>query len=247
MLRRCTLTAALAALLSTAALAADLPVLKAPVYTGYPSSRGCYAGLGAAAEVAKASVTGIDTGASLYTAGAAIDVAVGCAFLIGGTWAAVEVDATYMNLGGNTVCAVTNCAIGSTWGFSQGVLFGFPWTDVMGYLPSFGGLFGGSASVPLPPGITSTSSRPYIGAWLHENDVSASFGLMNARAWQLTPSIGLGAIHNIACGTCVTKNLVLDTRVEYEFNDSSFAFGPAGAGVTATRGSAVITKAIFKY
>ena len=235
------------ALVASGAGAADLPlpILKAPAQVGYPTGRGCYAGLGAAAEVAKASVNSVDTGGtSLYGAGAAIDVAFGCSFSIIGTWAAIEGDASYTNLGGTQLCAAgVACTIGKTWGFSQGVLVGFPWTNIMGYLPGLGSWFG-SGPPALPGGVTATSSKPYIGAWLHEDDVSASINLTAGRAWQLTPSIGIGAINWIACDTCTAKGLVLDTRIEYEFNNSSFGVGLGGA---ATRGSAVITKAIFKY
>ena len=72
-------------------------------------------------------------------------------------------------------------------------------------------------------------------------------GLANGRAWQLTPSIGIGAINWIACATCTAGGLVLDTRIEYEFNNSSIGVGGGGLLGGASKGSAVITKAIFKY
>ena len=222
----------LALLASTSiASAADLPLLKAAPAAGYPSGRGCYAGLGAAAEVSRATTNAgvIDT-TGLYAADAAIDVAFGCQFNMIGTWAALEADITKTNIG--------------TWGFSQGVLVGFPWTNVINFLPNISSWFGGNPSVPLPGGVTSTTSKPYLGAWLHEDDDSVLVGLGRGRAWLITPSIGLGAIHNVDCPACTTGRLVLDTRLEVEFNDSSLHIGPA---LPLDKTTTLLTKAIFKY
>jgi hypothetical protein len=43
-----------------------------------------------------------------------------------------------------------------------------------------------------------------------------------------------------------TNGLVVDIRVEYEFANSSFGFGPTG-GLAANKGATVLGHVIFKY
>jgi hypothetical protein len=59
-------------------------------------------------------------------------------------------------------------------------------------------------------------------------------------SWQLTPAIGVGMINQW------TGGLVVDTRVEYEFPNSSFTFGPFGA-LAANKGATVLGHVVFKY
>jgi len=157
----------------------------------------------------------------------------------GANWMALELGVNYTNLGATQTCAPgVACSIGASWGFEEGVLFGFPVTTVLALLPNLGNIF--PALPPLPNGVTATGSHPYIGAFLHQDDDSAAVGAARGQAWQLTPAVGVGMINQW------TNGLVVDTRVEYEFANSSFSFGPAG-GLAANKGATVLGHVIFKY
>ena len=233
--------AAALGLLAGPAYAADMPT-KAPPF-GYPAvtSSGPYFGLGGEAEVANSSVASSAFGSSLYSAGAALEAVVGYQFRFRGDWVALEAGATYTNLGNTATCAPgVTCGVGSTWGFNQGILVGFPWTYVFSYLPNLTAIFGTSPAVPLPAGVAPTSGAPYVSLMVHEKDVSAAIAGNAGSAWQVSPAIGLGTVNFLPNG------LVLDTRVEYSFANSSFAFGPNAAAI-ANKGSSVMAHAIFKF
>ena len=221
--------------------AQTLPTKAAPL--GYPAvtGSGFYFGLGAEAEVANSSVASSTFGSSLYSAGASIEMVTGYQFKFRGDWVALEAGATYTNLGNTATCAPgVSCGVGSTWGFNQGVLVGFPWTYVFSYLPNLTAIFGTSPAVPLPAGVAPTSGAPYVSLMVHEKDVSASIAGNAGSAWQVSPAIGLGTINFLPNG------LVLDTRLEYSFANSSFSFGPNAASV-ANKGSSMMAHAIFKF
>lgn len=233
---------ALAALYPLTTQAADLPLLKAaPGAIGYPSAAGWYGGIGGEATVANSSVAGT----SLYSAGASFLAVGGYQFRVAGTWAAVEVSAGYQNLGGSQVCSTLpgTCSIGSNWSFSEGIIFGFPWTQVFSYLPALSSIFGTNPVLPLPTGVTPTSSLPYVGGFLDEAQSNATLAALTGNstgsAWQLTPAIAIGTLNALPNG------VVLDTRLKYEFANSSFAVNPGG--ITANRGSALKAQALFKF
>jgi hypothetical protein len=230
------------ALVSGAAHAADM-ALKAPLLVGYPyAGSGFYVGIGAQAEVASATVSSIDVGTSLYSAGAALTGTVGYQGTFGrsANWYAVENIVSWTNIGGTVTCATTNCSIGSTFGVEQRFKFGFPIATVLSFLPNWQGIF--PSLPPLPNGIVSTSSHPYISAGLHEDDVSASLGLMTGRAWQVTPAIGMGMINQW------TNGLVVDVGAEYSFKNTAFNLGGPQVGIgAANQGSAFRTYVSFLY
>jgi len=241
MLRSCLLVSTALALSLTAVVAADLPV-KAPVYTGYPTGSGWYGGIGAEAVVSNASIAG--TG--LYDAGASILIAGGYQFRIGGNWAAIEASAAYQNVTGSTVCLAGSaaCSITSNWSLSQGVIFGFPWTQAFAYLPALSALFGTNPNVPLPAGVVPTSSVPYAGVFLDEaqsNAVLAALtGVGTGNQWQLTPALALGMKNWLPNG------VVADTRLKYEFANSSYNLSGPNGGV-ANRGSSLRASITFLY
>lgn len=220
---------------------APAPVYKAPSYAGYPTGSGFYGGIGAEADVANSSVAGT----SLYSAGAAVDLVVGYQFRLGGNWAAIEAGVTYSGLSGSQVCSIgtATCSIASNWAFSQGVLFGFPWTNVLAYLPNLTAIFG-TSPLPAPAGAPAPTgpALPYIGLFVDEAQSSATIasltGGASGTAWQLTPALALGTINMLPNG------VVGDYRLKYEFANSSFNL--AGGGV-ATRGSALTAQALFKF
>jgi hypothetical protein len=240
-----TLVAAALLALAGNAWASDLPIpKKAPAWVGYPYTQsGVYVGLGALGEVASAKITGADIGTSLYSAGAALSGTIGYqGQLFGGSnWWAAENIVSWTNIGGTVTCAVgVPCSIGSQFGVEQRLLFGFPIMAMLSVLPNWGSLF--PALPPLPNGVVSTSSHPYVMAGLHEDDVSAAFGLMTGRAWQITPAVGVGMLNQW------TNGLVIDTWVEHSFGNTSFGLGPSGLGLaSANQGSKTIAGVTVKY
>lgn len=236
--------AALLIALAGNAWAADqnLPINKAPA--GYPyNSSGWYVGLGALAEVARANIDSIDTGpTSLYSAGAALTGTVGWQGRLGssGNWWAAENIVSWTNIGGTVTCtAGVPCSVNSTFGVEQRVMFGFPVTQILSFLPNWGSVF--PALPPLPNGVVTTSSHPYLMASVHEDDVSGSFGLMTGRAWQIRPGIGMGMINQW------TNGFVVDVWAEYLFRNSAFTLGPTAGIAQANEGSKALTGVSFKY
>jgi hypothetical protein len=229
------------ALLSGAAHAADM-ALKTP-FMGYPyGGSGFYVGIGTQGEVASANVSGSSAGTNLYSAGAALTGTIGYQGTFGrsANWYAVENVIAWTNVGGTVTCAATNCSIGSTFGVEQRVKFGFPISTVLALLPNWGNLF--PALPPLPNGVVSTSSHPYLMVGLHEDDVSASLGLMTGRAWQVTPAVGMGMINQW------TNGLVVDTGAEFSFKNTSFNLGTPQVGIgSANQGSAARAYVSFLY
>jgi len=65
---------------------------------------------------------------------------------------------------------------------------------------------------------------------VHEDDVSASFGLATGTAWQVQPSAGLGVM------TQWTAGLVADVHAECTFANTGFNLGLNGV----TNGSATL-------
>lgn len=219
-MKRLLLIAALAAsALLSPALAADLPI-KAPkiLAAGYPyQGSGFYAGIGAVGAVLSADVGANTGGSSIFSAGAAIDLTAGYQFTTGTNWYAFEASAQYTNMGGSVACGVNACSVSSKWGFEQRGLIGFPIQQVLSVLPNFGTLFPGLP--PLPNGVTTTSSHPYVFVGIREDDRSAMFALAQAQVWTIQPVVGMGLRSQW------TNGLVADTSVGCTFADTGLQLG----------------------
>jgi hypothetical protein len=197
------LIAAAIAVLSFPAFAADIPVKAPPVVSiGYPYAQsGIYFGVGASASAASATVA--NTG--VFSAGAGLDGVVGYQWKGGLDFVAVEVIATYQNLGNAQACAiaggVTSCSLSSEFEIDPRVKFGFPINTVLALLPNLAQYFPGLPQ--LPAGVNATNEHPYVFVGVPLHDVSANFGLMTGKEWTVQPEIGLGILSQWQSGLAV--------------------------------------------
>jgi len=246
MLRRSFFTAAFAALLSTTALAADLPVLKKAVAPGYPyNGSGLIFGIGTELGVTNASIADPNAGTSLYAAGADLNINFGWQGTIfgGSNWFVTDVKLAYQNLGGTQLCGINGatCGVSSRFDVEERLLVGFPIMAILSVLPSWGNLF---PTLPTPPpGTITTNSHPYLGFGLHESPINArvsdpALGTMSTMSWQIQPAVIIGMKNPW------TSGLVVNTWAEYSFANTSFALG---GGAVANQGSAARVGVSFEY
>lgn len=206
-LRTMIFAAATLALAAAPAAAADMATKAAPV-VGYPyEASGFYfgvgtLGLGSASSVAATNSTSL---------GAAINGVVGYQWKGGLDFVALEGDFYYTNLGSATSCAATPCAVSSQFGMEQRLKVGFPVTALSALLPNLGTIF-----PTFTPPTGTTNQHPYLMAAIHEDDVSASYGLSNGRAWQIQPGVGAGLLSQW------TNGLAVDMWGEVSFAGAGF-------------------------
>lgn len=227
-MRSIIIAAAALGLLAGQANAADLhaPVFKAPPPAiGYPySESGFYYGVGASATAQSATVA--NTG--VFSAGAGIDAIVGYQWKGGLDFIAAEAIVTYTNLGAATACATvagaTSCAAGYQWEIDPRVKFGFPIQTLQSILPNLSAVFPG---LPTPPaGFVPLNQHPYVFAGVPIKDVSASYGLMNGKEWQVQGEAGIGILNQYTNGTAV------DISAGCALGGAGFTFGPVGVANT---------------
>lgn len=221
MLNKTLLAAAIAGAACLSAQAADIKLpTKAPIIAaGYPyQGSGFYAGIGAVGAVLSADIGGNRGGASLYSAGAALDLTAGYQFTTGRNWYAIEASAQYTNMGGSVACTGDiPCSVSSKWGFEQRALIGFPIETVLSVMPNLGTFFPGLPALPGGVNAASGTSHPYLFAGLREDDVSAAYGLERARTWKIQPVVGIGLRQQW------TSGLVVDTSAGCTFANTGLA------------------------
>ena len=218
------------ALISTASFAADMPV-KAPVLNpvqGYPyNSSGIYWGVTALGENAKTGLAGpAGSTGDIFQVGAAAGLTVGYQKGNGTTFYAVEVTGVYQNIGASQDAAPAG-SVNTRWQAFERVKFGMPVAAIATYLPSFAGTFPGLPTISGGSGTT----HGYIMAGLHEDDVSAQYGLMSKKAWQLSPSIGIGVMQQLTAG------LVGDAWVEIVKPAAGITLGVPGGVAKVQQGN----------
>jgi hypothetical protein len=200
------LLAAAAALISTAALAADLPV-KAPAYValGYPTKCGAYYGIGTGGNAG--AVTGGVVGAQIVQDD--LDALLGytCPFAGNAFWA-VEVQAGFSNLNGQS----NGLALSGPGLFIERAMVGSPIQNYLaGMLPNLN--LPALPSLPATPGATpSTSPASYAFAGLVEQDFGAQVGASTGHDWLLSPILGVGLL------TRYSNNMVVDTWAGWQMN-----------------------------
>lgn len=241
-MKRTFLIAALA-LFTLPAMAADLVPLKAPpkqrillTYNG----AGMYYGLHTFAENQKIDVSGATTTSGgilsglggTFAVGAAVGLTGGYMWGDGTSWKAVEAMVSYKNIGTDTVMTAAGvpASMQSNWSFTERFKLGGPLASALNLIPNLSTLFPVfDATSPIPGGIASTT-HPYIFGAFHQDDVSASFGLANGRAWKLKGGAGIGAMTQLASG------VVMDVWAEYIPASSGVTIGAPGTSASVSSG-----------
>lgn len=222
------------ALLSTSAMAADVPLppLKAnPFGVGYPTTKcGMYYGLGTGGSAG--AVDGAVVGTQIVQG--ELDAILGYTCPIGsqGFWF-VEGSIGFNNVNGS----VNGLALSGPMVLMQRVGAGSPINQL--FNP-----FGNSLSMPslplLPAGVTASSGTPYLFAGIVEQDISTQIGLgQHSKQWLIAPMIGAGLNTRISNGT------VIDTWAGWQMNSQSFC--PGGNNACGKLGNAARVGVSFKY
>jgi hypothetical protein len=200
-----------------------VPALKAkPVLPSYASD-GWYFGLGTYGEAAKSSIGGGD----LISAGGSLGAAAGWKRGTPDNWLGVEADAYWRNLGGDTTCAgAAPCDIRSRFNGRVRVMYGGSISVLTNLIPTTAAAF----PVLTPPAGAPSNLSPYAYAVVNFDDVSASLGLANARAWQFPFGLGVGL------RGLIDANTAIDFFTDYTFAGSGFAIG----GAAVNQGSKVV-------
>lgn len=198
--------------LSLPAVAADLPT-KAPIFTAYPEG-GCGAYYGLNALGSAAPITNGPIGGNVV--GGAIGGTLGytCAVANSPNFWFVEIMGDFQNLNGGT----NGLALTGPAHIEERIAFGGPINQLLSVLPGLN--FPSVPSLPaLPNGITAGPQKGYVFASLSQDDISAQFGLANARQWSLTPGVGVGMLSRLSNG------VVADVFVEATMQSQAVCFG----------------------
>lgn len=219
------------------AIAADMPVKalpRQPILFTYLGS-GYYLGIGTFAEVDKAKIAMPIGNVDGFAAGGSINAVAGWMWGNGTTWNAIEGTVSYQNIGpANSVGGNIN----SRFGFTERVLWGGPITAALSLLPNLSTVF-----PVLPTPIAPTTTHPYIFAALHQDDVSADFGLGAAKVWRIRAGVGAGLKQQLG-STAANPNasqVTADIWAEYLMQGAGITVGaPAGfANVNQGQGGRV--------
>jgi hypothetical protein len=208
--------AAAAALLSTSAFAADLPVKAAQTgYAAYPSTKcGFYYGLNTMGETSAVNNAAVGT---QYVQGA-VGVVLGYTCPMGasgGYWFADGMF-DFANLNGNS----NGLALSGPAQFEQRFGVGAPVTLLASLVPGLSSLQNSVPSlIPLPSGTTVVTSFPYLFASVHEDDVGVSNGFASNKQYLISAGFGLGNKIRLSNG------VVFDPFAEYILPSSQMCVG----------------------
>lgn len=227
----------LLAAVSTAAVAADLaPITKAPkprVLLTYMGS-GTYFGLGTFMEADRSVLTSQNgTDVTAYTAGGSVFGVAGYMWGDGTTWKAVEVMASYQNLGGpmaNSPLAVSN--MNSSVGFTERFMIGGPIAGLLSMLPNLSTVF---PTLPVPP-LGASNVHPYLFAAVHEDQIGLDYNLQAAKVWRVRAGLGAGvqSVMGTAGNAPGASPVTLDIWAEYLIPGTGITVGAPSDGTLAT-------------
>ncbi len=219
--------AAVAALLSTAAGAADLPLKAAPKWSlgAYPTLNGVIVGLyteGGGSSVT-ASIPGVPP-ASLTTTTAAIGVTLGYMWTPRNSPVtfSVEGDVCAQNFNGNTA----GFSLQGPICLEQRVMAFAPWEKLLAAVPSIPNPFSAISPFAFQSGVTPVGNAVAgIGFGFYERDISTAFmGVQSGKVWRVEP---------LSNGTALRGGIKID------FPSQGKIFGATPAGFTsATLGEA---------
>lgn len=229
------LIAAAAALLSTAAFAADLPVqaINKAIAGGYPTKRcGLYYGVGTGGSAG--AVNGAAVGTQIVQGELDALVGYSCPLGASGFWF-VEGSVGFNNINGS----VNGLAMSGPLVLMQRAGAGSPINQL--FNP-----FSNNLALPslptLPNGVTPIlPASGYFFAGVVEQDISAQLGLdAHSHQWVIAPMVGLGLLTRLN-----GNGAVVDTWAGWQMNSQSFC--PGGAGSCARLGNAARVGVSFKY
>ena len=208
-------------LATTAAGAADLPVLKkAQPFAAYPATSGFYFGIGTIGGggpvTLASSVPGVNSN-SVITNDISVSGILGYAWNLPNSqyFAAVEGWFGWTNFNGNAPgFSLTGPAT-----FTQRVMFGAPLSDIASLFPTL------NLAIPpfpaLPGGQAATNIKPYLGGQLTEEDATIDvLGAGSNKDWRLKPGISVGMLGQLTSGS------VVDVAFVTEFPQKGICVGP---------------------
>lgn len=214
-MKRMIFAAAAAALLSSAAIAADLPT-KAPINYAYPTTKcGLYYGVNTAGSTAAVENAAIGT----QTVQGAIGLVLGYTCPVGGGYWFVDGMFDFANLNGST----NGLALSGPAQFEQRFGFGAPVPLILGLIPGLATLQNAVPSlIPLPAGYSVVTSSPYLFTSIHEDDTGVANGFAANKAYLISAGFGIGT------KTRLTNGVVFDPFAEYVLPSSQLCVGIAG-------------------
>jgi hypothetical protein len=227
-MRKYLVCAALAAVIASPAIAADMPV-KAPLQSfSYPAASGWYGFVGTEGGGGSANVSAPGVNAnSLVTNSIDINAGIGYVWGVAGTkmFHGPEVSVGYTDFNGaqQGLSFSGPFVIGTRW------LIGAPVDQILQFIPLLGSQLATPTPPALPQGTTITGSYFYIAPTLKVRDESLAFGAVANKVWGVIPGLSpVGALWKLSNGG------VLDTYTQIDFLDRSNCFGsgiPAGGVV----------------
>jgi hypothetical protein len=233
------------AILAGPAFAADIATKAPPATVGYPyAGNGWYFGVGASAAAGSSTLAN----SGVLTTGAGVDIVGGYQWKGGLDFVALEVDATYTNLGASAVCNPTapspagaaSCGTSSNWEIEPLIKFGFPISTLTAALPNLQTVF--PALPNLPASFAATNAHPYIYGGIPIRDVSANYGLATGSVWNVQGELGGGVMYQVGQG------LVADTRAGCSFGGGGVNLtGPAGVQGKAETNTTCTARLEFLY
>lgn len=229
------LLAAIAALITLPALAADLPT-KAPQtgYATYPVGCGLYYGVNTMGETS--AVNNAAVGTQFVQGAIGLTLGYTCPMgTSGGYWFADGMF-DFANLNGSA----NGLSLTGPAQFEQRFGVGAPVTLLMSLVPGLSSLQNAVPSlIPLPSGVSVVTSFPYLFAGLHEDDVGVSNGFTSNKQYLISAGFGIGN------KTRLSNGVVFDPFAEYILPSSQMCIGITGGCVQ--RGAAVRVGAALEF
>lgn len=231
------LSLAMGMALCGSALAADLPsqITKAPTgYATYPVGCGLYYGVNTMGQTAAVENAAVGT----QVVQGAIGLTLGYTCPMGGSGGYWFADGMFdfANLNGS---ANGFSASGPAM-FEQRFGFGAPVPLLISLIPGLSSLQNAVPSlIPLPSGITVSTSFPYLFGSVHEDDVGVSNGFTNNKQYLISAGFGIGNKIRLSNG------VVFDPFAEYILPSSQMCIGITGGCVH--RGAAVRVGAALEF
>lgn len=226
------------------AAAADLTPAKAPSNPfagGYDISRcGMYFGINSIGSAGSVEGDNVAPGTKIVQGAIGGTLGYGCPISAanGSFWFA-EGLFDFANLNGNT----NGLELSGPATFVQRFGVGSPLSSMVNIIPGLANTGGGAVpNLPLlPSGVTAGPGAPYLFAAIHEQDVSAQFGLAQNRQWLISAGFGAGLRYRLSNG------VVADTFAEYKLATNSICAGPLGQAGCSKIGPAAIVGVQFLY